>query len=41
MGFEQLFNLSFWMWAFGWNAEYTRSLLRGERMPSDTHKKND
>lgn len=41
MGYEQLFNLSFWMWAFGWSAEYTRAWFRGDRMPADTHKKTD
>lgn len=41
MMFEQMFNLSFWMWALGWNADATRAWFRAERVDSDTHTKID
>jgi hypothetical protein len=37
---EQLFNISYWMWLCGWNAEYTREWFRGfprKQVSSDTH----
>ena len=41
MSFEHLFNLSFWMWAFG--AEGTREWFRTwpKRVRGETHKKTD
>lgn len=36
----QLFNLSFWLWFAGLNADYTREFFRGfprKQVSSDTH----
>lgn len=37
---DQLLNLSFWMWLWGWNADYTREQMRQwprKLVSSDTH----